>query len=227
VLDKAVLQLDRDGAQLVAHVLSPKEVQELLAALAPVDEGQAGSRLANLAEFRDWLGPDGIVGQVAAHWLGAKATPVRAILFDKNPGTNWALGWHQDRTIAVSRREDIFGFKNWNRKSGIDHVEPPFELIERMITVRVHLDRVADSNAPLLISPGTHRLGKVDERSLAEVVERHGCVECLADAGDMWAYRGAILHASKRALSPHRRRVLQVDYSADELPAPLQWFASH
>ncbi|WP_366004016.1 phytanoyl-CoA dioxygenase family protein [Sphingomonas sp.] len=195
----------------------------MLTALEPVDAGRAGSRLADLNGIRYWLGADGIVGKIAAHWLGSKAKPVRAILFDKNPDTNWALGWHQDRTIAVGQRADVPGFNNWNRKDGIDHVEPPFELIERMVTVRIHLDRVDDNNAPLLISPGTHRLGKIPESRLAETVERHGCIECLAEIGDVWAYRTAILHASKRALSPRRRRVLQVDYSADDLPAPLRW----
>jgi len=221
--DKAVLQLERDGAQLVGHALSPKEVQALLERLGSLDKGHAGLRLARLDEFRDWLGAEGIVGQIAAHWLGPKVRPVRAILFDKNADLNWALGWHQDRTIAVKERVDVPGFCKWNRKDGIHHVEPPFELIERMLTLRVHLDRVSDSNAPLLISPGSHRLGKILESNLANIVERQGCFGCLAEPGDVWAYRTAILHASKRALSPNRRRVLQVDYSADELPDPLRW----
>jgi hypothetical protein len=221
--DKAVLQLERDGAQLVGHALSPKEVQALLGRLESFDEGGAGSRLGELNEFRDWLGTEGIVGQIAGQWLGAKARPVRAILFDKNADLNWALGWHQDRTVAVRQRADVPGFSNWNRKDGIDHAEPPFELIERMLTLRIHLDRVSDSNAPLLISPGSHRLGKILERDLATIVERQGCFGCLAEPGDVWVYRTAILHASKRALSPNRRRVLQVDYSAEELPDPLSW----
>lgn len=220
---KAVLQLERDGAQLVGHALSPKETQALLERLESLDEGRAGSRLAKLDEFRDWLGASGIVGQIAANWLGPKAIPVRAILFDKNADLNWALGWHQDRTIAVRERVDAPGFGNWNRKDGIDHVEPPFELIERMLTLRIHLDSVSDSNAPLLISPGSHRHGKILERNLAKIVESHGCFGCLAEPGDVWVYRTAILHASKRALSPNRRRVLQVDYSADELPDPIRW----
>jgi ectoine hydroxylase-related dioxygenase (phytanoyl-CoA dioxygenase family) len=218
-----VLQLDRDGGQIVEGALSPTQVQSMLDTLAPLDDGRAGSRLTCLTPLQSWLGAEEIVGQIAAHWLGASAKPVRAILFDKNPGSNWALGWHQDRTIAVSQRANVGGFINWNRKDGIDHVEPPFELIERMITVRIHLDRVSDDNAPLLISPGTHRLGKIAESQLDETAARYGCHPCLAEPGDVWVYRTAILHASKRALAPSRRRVLQVDYSVDELPAPLRW----
>lgn len=149
---------------------------------------------------------------------------MRAILFDKNATSNWALAWHQDRTIAVVERFDVPEFSSWNRKGGVDHVEPPFGFIERMVTARIHLDQVTSDNAPLLISPGTHRLGKIAEPNIAGAVDRHGSFECVADAGDVWVYRTAILHASKRATAPSRRRVLQVDYSSEKLPEPLSWF---
>jgi hypothetical protein len=218
-----LLELDRDGAQLVAQALLPSDLASILHTLQPRDERQPGLRLDQLDSLQAWLGGIGVVGKIAANRLGPHARPVRAILFDKNVASNWALGWHQDRTIAVNRRADVHGFENWNRKGGIDHVEPPFELIERMLTLRIHFDPASKDNAPLLISPGTHRLGKVVESRLVEVVERHGSFECIADAGDIWVYRTAILHASRRASSPTRRRVLQVDYSADRLPAPLRW----
>ena len=65
---------------------------------------------------------------------------MRAILFDKTPATNWSLGWHQDRTIAVAKRADVNGFGPWTVKSGLLHVAPPFDILVRMVTLRVHLD---------------------------------------------------------------------------------------
>jgi len=47
---------------------------------------------------------------------------------------------------------------------------------------------------------------------------------CLAERGDIWAYATPILHASDAARRPSARRVLHVDYSADELPPPLAWY---
>jgi hypothetical protein len=35
-----------------------------------------------------------------------------------------------------------------------------------------------------------------------------------------------ILHASDLAQAPARRRVLQVDYAASDLPAGLEWFGT-
>jgi len=218
-----VLELDRDGAQRFPQALPPAEVHALLQALEANDLGRPGSRLNDVSSLRPWITADGIVGQIVAGWLGPNAAPVRVILFDKSASSNWALGWHQDRTIAVQHRADVPGFGNWNLKGGIDHVEPPFDLIERMLTVRIHLDPVSRDNAPLLMSPGSHRCGKIADSRMDEVVKRLGIAQCLADAGDVWVYRTAIVHASKRSSLPTRRRVLQVDYSAEELPEPLRW----
>ncbi|MBO9621948.1 MAG: phytanoyl-CoA dioxygenase family protein [Sphingomonas sp.] len=149
--------------------------------------------------------------------------PVRAILFDKSPAANWALGWHQDRTIAVRARTEQAGFGPWSVKQGLLHVEPPFALIEAMRTMRVHLDPVPEDNAPLLIAPGSHRLGRIAEGDLAAVVERCGTATCLAAAGDVWLYATPIVHASAASNGMRHRRVLQVDWSSDSLPGDLAW----
>ena len=115
------------------------------------------------------------------------------------------------------------GFGPWSIKAGIHHVAPPIALLERMVTLRVHLDDVPATNAPLLIAPGSHRRGRVPESSVAQVVAECGVTACLAEAGDVWAYATLILHASDAASSPEHRRVLQVDFSADDLPGGLEW----
>lgn len=163
------------------------------------------------------------LGAPARSVLGETARPVRAILFDKSADANWTLGWHQDRTIAVQARTAVPGYGPWSVKAGICHVEPPFALIERMVTIRVHLDPVPADNAPLLVAPGSHRLGRIAESALGAVVERCGAVPCLADSGDIWIYATPIVHASAATAPGGRRRVLQVDFSADSLPPPLEW----
>ena len=115
------------------------------------------------------------------------------------------------------------GYGTWSIKQGIQHVEPPFAVIERMATLRVHLDAVPEGNAPLLVAPGSHRLGRVAESQITDTVARCGTVVCLAEAGDVWAYATAILHASAASTHGGRRRVLQVDYAAAPLPGGLEW----
>ncbi|MBB6229491.1 phytanoyl-CoA dioxygenase family protein [Polymorphobacter multimanifer] len=148
---------------------------------------------------------------------------MRAVLFDKTAGTNWSLAWHQDRTICVERRKELQGFGPWTTKQGMQHVAPPFELLSRMVTLRVHLDDVPATNSPLLIAPGSHKHGRVPVGAIDAVVRQCGTYTCLADAGDVWAYATPILHASEAAAMPARRRVLQVDFAAEDLPGGLEW----
>jgi hypothetical protein len=214
------LELERDGAQLFQQALDPETLDELLQILpTPIGPGE---RIYGNRRLACWLS-DGPVGRIVRSILGRESNPVRAILFDKTGEANWALGWHQDRTIAVRQRGESAGFDRWTMKSGAIHVEPPFDLIERMLTVRVHLDPVPMDNAPLLIAPGSHSFGRIDEQRISGVAEKCGTFACVADAGDVWVYRMAILHASDRAQSVGRRRVLQVDFTAEELPDSLEW----
>ena len=173
--------------------------------------------------MQPFLNDAGPIGAIAASILGDQARPVRAILFDKTPGRNWALGWHQDRTIVVKERIDTDGYGHWTVKSGLIQVEPPFEILERMVTLRVHLDAVDERNAPLRVVPGSHRLGRLPEAEIERVVAAFGERLCLAERGDVWLYATSIVHASLAADPPRRRRVLQVDFSADATPSPLAW----
>jgi hypothetical protein len=104
--------------------------------------------------------------------IGSAARPVRALLFDKRDVSNWALGWHQDRTIEVAERVDVPGYGPWTVKQGRLHVSPPIGVLETMLTVRLHVDPVGPDNAPLEVAPGSHRLGLVAEDAIPEVSQR-------------------------------------------------------
>ena len=220
--DEANEDFAKIGARLFKGVLEPCIValEEVLATL-PQDD--AGLRLHGVDALAPLLASDGCIGAVAASVLGEAARPVRAILFNKSPETNWSLGWHQDRTICVREKREAAGFGPWTVKRGMVHVAPPFELLTRMVTVRAHLDDVPATNAPLLIAPGSHTHGRVAVNEIEEIVELCGTATCIADAGDVWLYSTPILHASEAASAPKSRRVLQVDFAAETLPFGLEW----
>lgn len=219
----ADLTLDKDGAELFAQALDEAECLRLEAALAALPTSMPGVRIGDGSQLAPFLGTAGPIGAIAAAALGPEAHPVRAILFDKTAERNWALGWHQDRTIVVKERIDRDGFGPWTVKSGLIQVEPPFYILERMVTLRVHLDAIDRSNAPLRIVPGSHGLGRLPEAEIERAVATFGERLCLAERGDVWLYATPIIHASVAADPPRRRRVLQIDYSADVAPGPLAW----
>ncbi|TPG17510.1 phytanoyl-CoA dioxygenase [Sphingomonas koreensis] len=217
------LGLHVDGAEHFAGALDERACVEIEAAIAALPSDVPGVRIGSAPGLVHLLNPTGLVGAIAAGALGPEPRAVRAVLFDKTTARNWGLGWHQDRTIVVRRREAVNGFGPWTVKAGLVQVEPPFPIIERMVTLRVHLDPVDATNAPLRIVPGSHLLGKLPEREIDDVVGRLGEEICLAARGDVWMYATSIVHGSRPADPPRRRRVLQIDYSADSLPTPLCW----
>ena len=198
-------------------------IDALETALATTPQREAGLRLYGIDALAPFLAIDGCIGAIAASILGATSKPVRAILFNKSPETNWSLAWHQDRTICVKEKREAPDFGPWTVKSGMIHVAPPFDLLSRMVTVRAHLDAVPSTNAPLIIAPGSHRYGRVAVEDVDMIVELCGTATCLAEAGDVWLYATPILHASNAASIPMSRRVLQVDFAGEELPFGLEW----
>jgi hypothetical protein len=210
------MDLDRDGAEHIPAVFSGEGIDALRRHLAG---HRASVRLKPGTGLAALLGPADAVA--TARLSGARA--VFARFFDKSRSANWSLSWHQDRTIALRERREVPGFTAWTVKSGIAHAVPPFLYLERMLVLRLHLDDTGEAQAPLLIAPGSHRLGVVAEPEVETLVGRCGTHACLAAAGDVWACSALILHASGPMRAPGRRRILQLAYSADELPAGLGW----
>ena len=165
--------------------------------------------------------------------LGKRATPVRAILFDKRPGTNWNLGWHQDTKIAVRLLKgghrsgkdfpSIKGYSAWSVKEGTLHVKPPVEVLESMLAVRIHLDDCPESNGPLSVVPNSHNRGLINADEARNLVASNGVRACLCKAGDIVLMRPLILHSSPKATLPTHRRVIHIEYCSSTLPSPIAW----
>lgn len=218
-----VRALEDLGAIKIAAVVGRTGANALAAALEPRFRSGPGARLFGQATILALSGREGALGRIAEDILGPRVRPVRAIAFDKRPDANWAVGWHQDRTIAVRERIDAPGFGPWSVKDGVPHVEPPFDVMAQMITMRLHLDETHTDNAPLRVALGSHRFGRVAGGDAAARAAECEELICLAAAGDVWVYRTPVLHASKPAAGGGRRRVVQIDYAAQDLPGDLDW----
>src|SRR5205807_4301579 len=94
---------------------------------------------------------------------------VRAIYFDKSPEANWLVSWHQDLTLALRARAEVPGFGPWSTKDGIPHVQPPVELLQQMLSVRLHLDDADESNGALRVLPGSHRCERLAPARIREL----------------------------------------------------------
>jgi hypothetical protein len=151
--------------------------------------------------------------------------PVRAIYFDKSPTANWLVAWHQDVTVAVEEQMDVAGFGPWSVKHGVPHAQAPVELLENMITVRVHLDDCDETNGALRVLPGTHLLGRLSSEQIQKARNERKEVVCGARRGDVMLMRPLLLHASGKSVvaGNRHRRVLHIEYAGLDLPGGLRW----
>ncbi len=155
--------------------------------------------------------------------LGDGARVVRGILFDKTEDANWKVPWHQDVTIAVNERVEAVGYGPWSTKAGVLHVQPPASVLERMISVRLHLDDCPVENGALRVIPGSHTNGKLSERLIQELANRSIVVTCEMQSGGALMMRPLLLHASSASSLPGHRRVIHFDYAVAELAQGISW----
>jgi Phytanoyl-CoA dioxygenase (PhyH) len=213
-------KLDAEGFIIVPQVLDPEACGVLRDLLGNADG--AGTRgMLRIPEVLDLA--NSLLADLVRPHLPTQPVAVRGIYFDKRPETNWLVAWHQDLTLALRERVDVPGWGPWSIKDGVPNVQPPVELLEQMLTMRVHLDDADESNGALRVLAGTHRLGRLDAESIAKCRKTHGERICAAKAGDALLMRPLLLHASSRSTSERRRRVLHIEFAGYSLPERLEW----
>ena len=221
--------VERDGWAVTAPVVPQLAVDRLVAELELVAASQAARggvrNLLDVSPAVRGLAASPPVRSAAEAVLGPGCFAVRATLFDKTPEANWKVVWHQDVSIAVRERASVTGFGPWSEKAGVPHVQPPADLLERMLAVRVHLDDCGAANGPVRVLPGSHRVGRLSADAIDGWRAGAEPVDCLAERGAVLAFRPLLLHASSRASSPAHRRVVHFEFAAEELPEPLAWHA--
>ena len=154
--------------------------------------------------------------------LGPDAFAVRGILFNKLPGANWKVPWHQDCAIAVRERRDVPGWGPWSVKDAVPHVRPPAEVLARMLAVRVHLDDCGNAGRA---APRPSGVAQARSPQGCQILgwPKEAAITCAVRRGDAILMRPLLLHASSSAAEPASRRVIHIEFAADELPDGMQW----
>lgn len=163
------------------------------------------------------------MNQIAESVLGAGARPVKAILFDKTPDTNWYVTWHQDLTISVKEKIDTPGFGPWSIKDDVPHVQPPVSVLENILSLRIHIDDCSAENGAIKFIPGSHKVGILNPTEIPAWRTDKEIVCCTAERGDIIMMRPLILHSSSASIKPEHRRVLHIEYANIDLPNGLKW----
>lgn len=153
---------------------------------------------------------------MASQWLGHRARPFRATLFEKSKCTSWLIPWHQDTALPLESVFDEPGRGPWSEKAGVHYSHAPAWALLRVIAMRVHLDASTEENGPLRVIPGSHAMGVLSDDGVLDFANRHRPVECVVPRGGVIAMRPLLIHSSSKARTEDPRRVLHIEY-ADSL----------
>lgn len=232
VFQQGAQQLATEGYGVLPDVFSAKEIA---AVLRTVEAAETTS--PNFRRSQDVFAIRNLLGEIPAlqeqlltaklrHLLAVlfpSSTPhlTKAIYFDKPAGSNWLVAWHQDVMIAVDGRTNLPGYGPWTTKQGETTVLPPRQILESIITVRLHLDDCDATNGALKVVPGSHQYGVIPNDQHPTYTSH--AVTCAVPAGGVMLMKPLTLHASNRSTSTRPRRVIHLEFSAAELPQGLQW----
>lgn len=219
-----------DGVLVLDRLLDDATVNSITNACEPLlragppDSKRPGvRRVFSLAPLARDLVATSPIPELAQRLCNARARVVRTILFDKSPDANWLVPWHQDAAIAVRERIDVEGFGPWSVKDGEPHCRPPRAILDSILVLRVHLDDCGPENGPLRVIPGSHHRGLLASSELDRAAASGPVLECCTPTGGAVVMRPHTLHASPKAASPTRRRVLHLEFSPLDLPGGLSW----
>lgn len=117
--------------------------------------------------------------------------------------------WHQD-------------FPTWHKDDGMPQ--------PRAMNIAVFLDDVLPINGPLMIVPGSHKRGALeashdkqttsyplwtlDNRTVTDLVARHGIVSPTGNRGGVLMFHANIVHGSSGNITPYPRRIVYLTLSA-------------
>jgi hypothetical protein len=218
---QAGADLETAGFAILRAVIDAAEREALLTALGPVS-GAGRRGIGAIPEVANFARSTTIL-ELIRPYFRSEPKLVRGIYFDKSAESNWFVGWHQDMTIAVRQRREIAGFGPWSVKDGIPHVQPPIDVLEQMLAVRIHLDDADATNGVLRVVPGSHLTGRLSPQQTDHFLATQPEITCTAQAGDALLMRPLLLHASSRSTTNRHRRVLHIEYAACTLPPGLEW----
>jgi len=219
-------KLECDGFAVVPNVISEHEIIAFKQAVSSFLHNYPAAGIRGIAQKVpkiQGLAASNKITSLVQSVLGKQVQLIRSVLFNKSAEVNWKVPWHQDLSIAVRSQHEVERFSGWSEKEGIPHVQPPESVLQKMLTVRIHLDPADETNGAVWISPGSHKFGRLPANQAADTAKQQGTFLCKVNAGDILLFRPLTLHASSKSETGVPRRIIHLEYASVTLPSPLMW----
>lgn len=217
------LNFESSGYVVTSPLLSESECQAIEANLAAVTISMAGSRSLLEAEWCASLAHTLKTHSSLTGLLPQDAVVVQCTYFEKSVDRNWLVSLHQDLSIPVFQKTDHPALSGWSEKEGGIFVQPPAEVLQNLVAVRLHVDPCSFNDGPLKVVPGSHLHGRVTQEAALSLRAANGEVVCPVARGAAMLMRPLLLHSSSKASGQSRRRVLHFLFAPRALPFGLRW----
>lgn len=225
-LKKAQRNLRTRGHIVLNDIYTQREVKKLSAILhkhfKESNESSHGKRklLMDLPSLKPILLNENLLEIVRA--IDPNAFITKAIYFDKPQSQNWAVYWHQDVPINVQTKIETDGYTSWTLKKEINSVCPPESILHSIFTIRVHLDDTIEQNGALQVIPGSHKQ-RFTDAEINTITANSNPSVCEVKSGGVHLLKPLILHASPKAATQKKRRVIHLEFCSVELPGEMEW----
>ena len=220
------MSFKNDGFEILSDCVSTKSLNTIIEDVVSSDIKRQKGGIRNAEKkyqsIKNLVSSEKLLNQ-ARNYLLNDPKVVRVIYFDKTVENNWLVTWHQDRAVAVTERFELEGWGSWSIKDGTHHVQPPLEVLNNMVTFRVHLDAANEKNGCLKIMPCSHELGILSQDEINQYCNNHILINCIVNKGDTLIMRPHLLHSSSKAVNPTNRRVVHIEFSGFCLPEGILW----
>jgi hypothetical protein len=204
------------GFKIENAVFSGRECQHFLEILQQDCSLQAGTRNLMTHPTVTAITLDERMIKIASSFLGLSATPFRATLFAKSAKMNWLVSWHQDTALPLMQRNSSSDWGTWSEKAGIAYAKAPLWALQRVVALRLHLDKTTQENGALRVIPNSHEFGVLSDKAIGEITKMVEAMTCEVDVGGVMAMSPLLIHASSKVSIERPRRVLHIEY-ADSL----------
>ncbi|NME70717.1 phytanoyl-CoA dioxygenase family protein [Flammeovirga aprica JL-4] len=222
-------ELENKGFSLISNLYSEQEIEQIIQCLEASDNvGGVKTKdvfairqlIYQIPELKELLFTENL-RKLIETFSDAEYFLSKGIYFDKPSDSNWFVAYHQDLSITVDQKLDLEGYSNWTFKKGQYGVQPPLQILEDTITVRIHLDDTDEGNGALKVIPGSHLKGIIQIGLKEWDVEEE--IICSIKKGGVMLMKPLTLHASNRTFNGKRRRVIHLEFNQHQLAKPLQW----
>ncbi|WP_338815461.1 phytanoyl-CoA dioxygenase family protein (plasmid) [Bernardetia sp. Wsw4-3y2] len=226
-----IKELSENGFTVLPTIYSSDEIEKITAFIDKIDTSRSTVRKSvDLFAIRQFLKESPEVSNliftkklksILQELGGNDFFVIKSIYFDKPQNSNWYVSYHQDLTISVDEKLELEGFNYWTVKQNQFAVQPPLQILENIITIRIHLDKTDENNGALRVIPKSHLKKIYKPQNIDWEVETETI--CDVEKGGIMIMKPLLLHSSKRTTNDKKRRVIHIEFSNQELPKELNW----